>query len=110
MNGYDIFKKSLIRLSLTKFEEKLSETALEYLNDIAADLKLCEIKNLNDSFELTSGVKEALTYGLMMLITLNVGDTAQNKLYTDLYNAKRALVLSSKDTIEDILPKTEGVV
>ena len=82
MSGYDIYKKALIRLGLQKFDE------------------------LNLSEEL----KETMLTGVLMLLSLNIGDTIQNKLYTDLYNAKRAKYLSSNDTVKDVLPTAKECV
>ena len=110
MNGYDIYKKSLLRLGLEKNEQKFHEVGFEYLNQIAADLKLGEIKNLSDELILSDDLRETVVTGVTMLLTLNIGDTIQNKLYTNLYNAKRAKVLSSNDTVSDVLPYVKECV
>ena len=108
MKAYDFYKKALLRLHLEKFEEKLCDSALEFMNEIAADLKIGEIKTLNCELELSTELKEGFLSGLVMLLSLAVGDTQQNSLYTELYNAKRAKILSVCESVEDRLPTCEG--
>ncbi len=110
MSGYDIYKKALIRLGLQKFDQKFYEVGFEFLNEIAADLKFGEIKSLSDELNLSEELKETMLTGVLMLLSLNIGDTIQNKLYTDLYNAKRAKYLSSNDTVKDVLPTAKECV
>lgn len=110
MSGYDIYKKALLRLGLEKNEQKFCEVGFEYLNQIAADLKIGEIKNLSDELILSDDLRETVVIGVMMLLTVNIGDTIQNKLYTDLYNAKRAKILSSNETVSDVLPAVKECV
>lgn len=110
MSGYDIYKKALVRLELQKFDQKYYELGLEFLNQIADDLSLGEIKSLSDELDFGKEAKEALLSGLMMLLSLNVGNTTQNALYTDLYNAKRAKFLSSNESVTDVLPTAKECV
>jgi len=105
MNGYDIFKKALVRLGLESFEQKLAERAEEYLNEICADLNLQSIDSLSKEINLSTEYIEALTVGLSMMFSYSEGDTQKNKLFCDLYNAKRARVLSKTEKIQDTLPK-----
>ncbi len=110
MSGYDIYKKALARLGLQKSDQKFYEVGFEFLNQISADLKLGEIKSLSEDLILDDDLRETVITGLLMLLSLYIGDTIQNNLYTDLYNAKRAKVLSSNDTVMDVLPTAKGSV
>lgn len=110
MSGYDIYKKVLLRLGLQKFDQKFYQLGFEYLNQVTSDLEIGEIKNLSDELILEDDLRETVVIGLAMFLTLHIGDTVQNKLYTDLYNAKRAKVLSSNETISDVLPKVKECV
>ena len=47
---------------------------------------------------------EAVCYGTAMLLSLSEGETEQNRLFTQIYNAKRAAVLSEIQKIQDSLP------
>ncbi len=110
MSGYDIYKKALVRLGLEKFDQKYYEVGFQFLNEIAADLRLGELKSLSDDLILNDDLRETMLTGLLMLLSLNIGDTIQNNLYTDLYNAKRAKVLSSNETVIDVFPTAKESV
>ncbi len=108
MSGYDLFKKALVRLSYTNSYNKLSNKALEFINQICIDLKLPTIESLSDKIEQENEIKEALCCGIAMLLTLSEGDSEKNSIYTNLYNSKRAAVLSKVTYVEDVLPKTQN--
>lgn len=114
MNGYDIYDRAIIRLgykSTGKTEitdSGIMIRAVEFINQIAIDLKLGPIKDLSDKIECSNEFSEALCCGVAMLISLSEGDANKNVIFTALYNAKRAAVLSSKAFIEDTLPTMEG--
>ena len=42
-----------------------------------------------------------------MLISLIEGDSSKNRIFTALYNAKRASSLKAKAIIADVMPQTE---
>ena len=108
MTGYDIYKKALVRLSYKDFENKLSLKALEFINQICIDLKLPNVQSLSQNIDFSADVAEAVCLGLMMLLTLSEGDSEKNIIYTNLYNAKRASVLSKIVYVEDVLPNTQN--
>lgn len=108
MNGYEIFKRALIRLGFSDYENRLSSKALEFINQICLDLKLSTVKNLSEEIKLSSEQEEALCCGIAMLLSFSEGDSEKNKLYCDLYNSKRASVLSKVCFVEDTLPKMSG--
>ena len=114
MNGYDIYEKAVLRLGYKRMGEsdivdtRLSERSLEFINQIAEDLKLKQIENLSQEINIGLPYTEALCCGLAMLLSLSEGDTNKNIIFTALYNAKRAAALCEGDTVEDTLPTTEG--
>ena len=115
MNGYEIYNKVLTRLGFKRFETGAKDSGLlsrthELINQICLDLNLKEIKNLNEDMMFTPKEKEALICGVAMLFSLSEGDSEKNKIYTDLYNAKRSAVLSKTSQIEDVLPKASNEV
>ncbi len=109
MTGYEILKKALQRLGIKNENNSLNLRAVEYINQISADLNGGAIENLSDTLESSPELCEAITVGLVMLFSLTIGDTAANKIYTDLYNAKRAKLLSNSDTVTDKLPKGDSI-
>lgn len=116
MNGYELYNKVIARLGFKRFETGAKDSGLlsrtlELINQICLDLNLKESKNLNENMQLTESEKEALICGVAMLFSLSEGDSEKNKIYTDLYNARRAALLSKTSQIEDVLPKNyDGVV
>ncbi|MBE6749896.1 MAG: hypothetical protein E7560_01870 [Ruminococcaceae bacterium] len=113
MNGYDLYEKVLTRLgyvggNTVNTEQRFFSSFLELCNQIAADLKLAEIKDYEQPLELTPQEAEALCCGTAMLLAFSEGDSNKNKLFTEIYNAKRAALLSKTDYIIDNLPVTES--
>lgn len=108
MTGYDIYKKALVRLSYKDFENKLSVKALEFINQICIDLKVPAVQSLSQNIEISADIAEVVCLGLMMLLSLSEGDSEKNIIYTNLYNAKRASVLSKIVYVEDVLPNTQN--
>ena len=114
MTGYDIYKKACARLGISGTadeiiaDSRLLSRALELVNQIAADLKIAEIKNLSDEITADAQKGEAICCGVAMLLSLSDGNSEKNQIYTNIYNAKRATVLSHLTQVEDNLPITEG--
>lgn len=108
MSGYDIFKKAILRLSYGNYENNLIAKALEFINQICIDLKLPVIDNISNTLEASPEYIEAVCLGLAMLLTLSEGDSEKNRVYTNLYNAKRAALLSKTTCIEDVLPNLKS--
>ena len=108
MSGYDIFKKSLLRLSYNDYENNLSVKALEFLNQILIDLKLSPLQSLSRTVDFSPEIIEAITLGLSMFLSLIEGDSEKNRIYTSLYNSKRASILSNTTFVSDVLPKIEN--
>ncbi len=114
MSGYDIYKKVLLRLGFNSTDNHtvLSDgrviMAKEFINQILSDLRLDEIEDMTAKIKCSKAQGEAVCYGVAMLMALSEGDSEKNKLFTDLYNAKRASVLSEVSFIEDTLPSAEN--
>lgn len=114
MNGYDVYDRAMIRLGYKATgKTEIMDTgiigrAVELINQIAIDLKLKAIDELSDNIECSAELSEALCCGVAMLISLCEADANKNVIFTALYNAKRAAVLSGKSFIEDTLPIAEG--
>ena len=110
MTGNEIFERVLNLLgylhshSVRADNQNLLKRAPDIINQICLDLKIPQINRLSDKIEAKAEKVDALCYGTAMLMSLIEGDGALNKIFTDIYNAKRAVVLSSKDTVEDKLP------
>ena len=114
MNGYEIYDRAALRLGYkgTSGEEVLDDRlvlrALEFINQIALDLKLKTVKDLSEEINVTDDMVEALCCGTAMMLSLSEGDTTKNAVFTALYNAKRMAMLSKNERVEDILPVAEG--
>lgn len=112
MNGYDIYKKAALRLGYnsatdtTAFDSKTLSRVLEIINQIALDLKLKTIETLSQKIVCSDEKLEALCCGTAMLLSLTEGDAEKNKIFTEIYNAKRSAVLNEISTIKDTLPYT----
>ncbi len=113
MTGNDVFNRALNLLGyLNSYTTKTDNQNLlkrvpDILNQICFDLKIPNIIKLSDKIEASDKALDALCYGVAMIMALVEGDGAKNKMFTDIYNAKRAAALSSKDIIVDKLPKTD---
>ena len=60
MNGYDIFKRAVLRLGFQDYENRLSSRAIEFINQICLDLKLNTVKTLSEEIEI-SQIADKLT-------------------------------------------------
>lgn len=113
MTGYDIYKKACARVGVSGAadeiiaDSRLLARALEFVNQIALDLKMNEINNLSDEIAGDSVKTEALCCGVAMLISLSCGQAEKNQIYANIYNSKRAAVLAHSSFIEDKLPTAE---
>ena len=114
MNGFDIYNKAAIRLGYKgKGRDEVSDTRfmgriLEFVNQIAIDLKLKPVNSLSEEINYSNDTLEAICCGVAMLLSMSEGDTNKNVIFTALYNAKRMTVLSKSDYIKDALPIAEG--
>lgn len=114
MTGYEVYNKANLRLGYyaatdtTAFESKLLSRALELINQIATDLGIEALENLSQEINCSEAKAEALCSGMTMLLALSEGDSEKNKIFTDIYNAKRSKALSKTSLIEDTLPVTDA--
>ncbi len=110
MTGYDIYKRVLnISGYLNNGDGIVGEQALvkrmpDIINQICNDLKISEINFLEEKINATQPQLDALCYGTAMLLSLSEGETEKNRLFTQIYNSKRTIVLSQNEKIEDTLP------
>ncbi len=106
---YDIYKRVLtisgyLNTSETALSDSvLLERTLELMNLICLDLRLPQIKNIDDKIKTEPVFIDALCYGTAMLLALSQSDCEKNKLFTQIYNSKRALALSCNEKIENKL-------
>ncbi len=84
--------------------DNLFKRGPDVINQICNDLNINCIIGLSDKINADSKSLDALCYGVAMIMALVEGDGDKNKVFADIYNAKRATVLSSKEFIEDKLP------
>lgn len=110
MKGNDIYRRVLSLLGYLNSdiviagEQNLLKRVEDIINQICIDLKIPQIKLLSDEIKATPEAVEALCYGAAMLMALQDGDGVKNELFAQIYNSKRAAVLSKKETVEDKLP------
>lgn len=105
MNGYSLYKKAILRLGYNDAENtRLADRAGEFLNQILTDLKLENSRGLSCELDLTQEVSDAVVSGLAMLLALSEGDGERNELFSEIYNAKRATLLTASDKVSDVLP------
>lgn len=110
MTGYDIYNR-VLNLSGKRHtvddgfsEQIMLERMPDIIDQICFDLKIPAIKALENEINATEPQIDALCYGTAMLLSLSEGETEQNRLFTQIYNAKRAAVLSETQKIQDSLP------
>lgn len=113
MKAFDIYKRAMRLLGYgdilndEALRQRFEEQSAELISQVAADLHIREISSLSDELEADAQQLEALTYGTAMLISLIEGDSSKNRIFTALYNAKRASSLKAKAIIADVMPQTE---
>ena len=113
MTGYDIYKKACTRVGISGAgdeiisDSRLFSRTIEFINQIASDLKMNEVENLSDELSEDREKTEALSCGVAMLLSLTCGNAEKNRIYTNIYNAKRAALLAHSSFIEDKLPIAE---
>lgn len=113
MNGYDIYKQAMLLLGYgAVLEGAAGDRDFEILfsaifKQIAADLHLPADSPAAKLTECSAAVLEAAVYGVAMLLAAAHGDSAKNRAFTELYNAKRAAALKKTEAVSDILPKSE---
>lgn len=109
MTGYDVLKRASVLLRNSGAVElngtaELSSQGIEIINQISADLKADGISLLSQQLNITPAKEEALCYGAAMLLALCGGDSGRNKLFAEIYNAKRGTALAETATVADRLP------
>ena len=87
----------------------LKSRAIEFVNQIGFDLfKMSAVKNFLEEFYLAAEYRDALIYGVCMLMSLSEGDGDKNRIFTELYNSKRAEVKAQITKITDVFFEGEG--
>lgn len=110
MRGYDIYKRAMLLLG---YEASMQNSEFERLfevifKQVAADLGISEINSAADELTDCDNARlDAAIYGTAMLISASHGDYERNRVFTDIYNAKRAAALKETAEIRDILPQAE---
>ena len=113
MKAFDIYKRAMRLLGYgdilndEALRQRFEEQSAELISQIAADLHIKEISSLSDELEADAQQLEALACGTAMLISLIEGDSSKNRIFTSLYNAKRASSLKAKAIIAEVMPQTE---
>ncbi len=112
MTGNDIYRRVLGLLGYLNTNvvnantDNFLKRAPDIINQICMDLKIPQISLLSDKIKANEKTLDALCYGTAMLMSLVDGDGAKNRIFTQIYNAKRTAALSSSEKIEDKLPFT----
>ena len=113
MKGFDIYKRAMLLLgyndivNTSSLQARFEEQGTEVISQIAADLKISDIPSLSSDINIEREQSEALMYGTAMILALTEGDSAKNRVFTELYNAKRAAALKEIGRIADVLPSAE---
>ncbi len=110
MTGYDIYKRAL---SISGYlndgivlgdDGVLIEKVPDIINQIALDLKIPEINDIEQNVNATPEQFDAACYGVAMLLAIKDRDSDKSRLFTQIYNSKRAAALSESGKIYDTLP------
>lgn len=116
MTGNDIYKRTLALLGylntsmVTPSGDMLLKRIPDVMDQVCFDLRIPTIKQLSQELDATEAECDALCYGTAMIVALMEGDGAKSEIFTKIYNAKRAAVLSRVGRIEDKLPTvSDGV-
>lgn len=114
MTGYNIYKSAMLLLGYSVDNMTVSPTddllqrTLETINRISTDIKGPQFSSLSDEINISATKYDALCYGVAMLLSLTEHNSEKNRLFTDIYNAKRASALSQISHISDSIPAVEG--
>lgn len=113
MTGFEIYKR-VLNISgylnngdMFLGEESLTVRIIGLINQVCLDLKIPKINSLGERIIAVPEKIDALCYGTAMLFALSEGNTEKSRLFTQIYNAKRTAVLSTKDLVEDTLPSVD---
>ena len=117
MKGYDIYKRCMSLMGyIASNDEVISDYTLiarflEFLNQIALDLKMPSIESLSEELSVSTEKIDALCYGTAMLLSFSEGDMTKNQFFANIYNSKRTAALSEVSNISDVLPSvgSEGI-
>lgn len=112
MSGYDIYLKAL---SLLGYKDKsdtdsksLLRRAFVAVCEICSDLSVDPPVAVNEKIQASKKAIEAIPYGVAMLISLSEGDAVSNRFFTEVYNAKRAMVKAAVSSVADVIPTDNG--
>lgn len=114
MTGYDIYSRALALLGYNDQVSELLpknvlfERTLMIINWLLSDLKCDKISKLSEVINISNQKIDAVCSGTAMLLALSCGDSEKNRIYTDIYNSKRASVLSDIKFVSDTLPTVTG--
>lgn len=111
MTGFDVLKRASGLLGASGAADvnaapRLSAAeGLEIINQLAADLKVRELSSISEELDIPAAKAEAICYGAAMLLALTEGDAGKNRIFSEIYNAKRGTALAETASITDRLPK-----
>lgn len=109
MNGYEIYNKALLRLGYNgSLNDRLIKRFPELLNQITEDLKIGTVCDVFEEVNTDNKGIEAICCGVAMLLALSESDGEKHRLYSEVYNAKRATFLAGNTKVEDRLPYVES--
>ncbi len=117
MTGNEVFASASTLLGYVPtpdeitYPNRLECKAYEALVRICADLRLYTPHDLDEEIVANEAKLDALIYGVAMMLTVVEGDSASNRFFTDMYNAKRTSAKYCPRVVVDKLPKvSEGSV
>lgn len=110
MTGNDVLKRVLNLLGYLNNDDSITsdtaiyKRAIHVINQVLLDLKQSEIEDMSCVIKISDSCREALIYGVAMMLSLIGGDGNNNSLFTEIYNAKRSAALNEVGVIVDTLP------
>lgn len=110
MKANDIYKRVINLLGYINYDDAMTDDsalyarALHAINQILVDLKQQEVETMESVIDIPKASVEALVYGTAMMLSLIGCDSELNRVFTQIYNAKRSTALSEISAITDVLP------
>lgn len=114
MTGYDLCKRAFVLLGYSDAdgriagEDGLLKRAEDVLGEICGDLEVVPPSCLTDPVSAPPAALETIPYGVAMLLSFGADDGTKNRMFTSLYNQKRATVKGRITKIGDALPTDDG--
>lgn len=114
MNGSEIYNTAMTLLGYTDSDsgvclpDSMRQRSLGLIVQLCRELNITEPSTLIQPIQSDQAGCDALCFGLAMLYSLSEGDPEKNRLFTQIYNSKRAGFKGGRSQIGDLLPSVGG--